>query len=68
MKYILIAWACAFLYRLAVNVSALIWLDHYEKRYTQYLQDVTLGFAENTAAVKKLFKSAGLTDCIIPVA
>ena len=67
MKYILIAWVCAFLYRLTVNASALIWLNHYEKRYTQYLQDVTLGFTENTAAVTKLFKSADLTDRIIPV-
>ena len=66
MKYILIGFGCAFLYRLAVNVSALLWLKHYEKKYSQYLSGVGMQYAENEAAVTKLFKDAGLADRMIP--
>lgn len=66
MKCFLIAFGCAFLYRLTVNVNALLWLNHYKEKYTQYLANAERGFAENTSAVTKLFKDAGLADRMIP--
>ena len=66
MKYILIAWAITFLYRLVVNLSSLFWLNHYDKAYMRYLSHPEQDFTECTAAVTKLFKSAGLTDRMIP--
>ena len=66
MKYFLIAFGCAFLYRLTVNVSALLWLKYYEMKYSQYLSGVGSQYAENEAAVAKLFIGAGLSDRTVP--
>lgn len=66
MRYFLFALGCAFAYRLICNVRALLWLNFYSKKYRQYLENTEMGFAENEAAVTKLFKEAGLTDRQIP--
>lgn len=66
MKYFLFTLACAFAYRLICNVRALLWLNFYSKKYRQYLENTERGFAENEAAVTKLFKEAGLTDRQVP--
>ena len=66
MKYILLLFVCVFAYRLAVNISALIRLNYYDKAYTMYLSHPEKNFGEYTAAITALFKMAGLKDRQIP--
>lgn len=66
MKYLLICFACIFVYRLVANVSALIRISYYDKEYTMYLSHPERNFKENTTAVVQLFKKAGMTDLQIP--
>lgn len=65
MKYALIFFGCAFLYRLITNLSSLIRLNYYSKQYLLYLADPAREFEENAVAVAKLFRASGLTDRMI---
>lgn len=66
MKYLVICFACIFVYRLATNISAFIRISYYDKEYTMYLSHPERDFTKNTTAVVHLFKKSGMTDLRIP--
>lgn len=66
MKYWGICFICLFVYRLVTNVSALIRINYYDRKYTMYLNNPEKNYKENTAAVVQLFKKSGIPDLQIP--
>lgn len=66
MKYLAICFLCIFTYRLATNISNLIRINVYRKKYNQYLANQDPDFAENIIPIVHLFKIAGLSDITIP--
>lgn len=66
MKYMVICFIIVFVYRLLTNVSALIRLNYYDRKYTTYLSHPENNFAVYTDPIVRLFKAAGITDRSIP--
>lgn len=66
MKNLLILFLCIFSYKLVHNLSCLIRVRYYDKKYSWYLSDSSVRFSENTDAIVYLFKSAGIADRLIP--
>lgn len=62
MKNALYFLVFAVLYKLSVNLSSLIRLNHYKQMYEEYLRNVNTQFREYSVLLSKLFIKAGLKD------
>lgn len=66
MRFILVGFACAFLYRVSVNACALVRLRYYENKYSEYRSCKNLDFIEMSVLAVPLFRAAGLADSKVP--
>ena len=66
MKTLIICFGCIFAFRLITNISALVRINYYDKKYTLYLSHSEIDFGQYTAALVQLFKQAGMKDRQIP--
>ena len=62
MKYLLIAFVCLFVYKLANNILFLTRTNRYQKKHLEYLQGHCQNFPEYAHLIRSVFQSAGVDD------
>lgn len=68
MKFCLIVFACLLAYKLLLNISALIRLYIYRRKYQKFLEKQNFDFSVHTASLVHLFKQASIKEYAVPYA
>lgn len=66
VRYLIAGFILVFVYKITTNLSALLRLYFYQKKYNAFASGQIASFNEYAPAVRKLFKSAGIKDSSVP--